>query len=147
MEKQIKYSFFLVLSMILVSCQKPKNGDYYLTQTGTKTTTSCPTSTNCTTGNEAVSTKSVVAVDDSKKYSMEVDGKVWKKDVNSVSYQNSFTENYAGGATESFTFSYSGAIKNKFLVEGTYTINTVYTENPAVYYTTTTGNFTLKLKR
>jgi hypothetical protein len=130
-----------------VFCHKPRNGEYELTHTGTKITTSCPTPTNCTIINEAVFTKSVVAVEDSKKHSLEVDGKKWKKDGKSVSYEDSFTESYAGGATESFTFIYSGAIKNKFLVEGTYTVNTVYKENPAVYSRNTTGNFTLKVKK
>jgi hypothetical protein len=144
---QIKYSFFLFFAIILWSCNKPRNGDYHLTHTGTKITTSCPTPANCTTGNEAVFTESVVTVEDSKKYSLEVDGKKWKKDKASVSYEDSFTESYAGGATESFTFVYSGAIKNKFLIEGTYTINSVYKENSAVYSTNTTGNFTLKVKK
>jgi hypothetical protein len=130
-----------------MNCHKPRNGNYYLIESGTKLTTSCPTSTNCTTGNEAVYTKSVVAVEDSKKHWLYVDGKKWDKDINSVTYYQEFTENYSGGATESFTMSYSGAIKNKFLIEGTYTINTIYTESPGVYYTTTTGNFTLKVKR
>lgn len=143
----LKYSIFILLSISCLSCNKPKNGDYYLTHTGTKITTSCSTPTNCTTLNEAVYTKSVVLVEDSKKHSLYVDGKIWNKDVNSVSYENSFTENYAGGASESFTFIYSGAIKNKFLVEGTYTISSVYTESHMVQTKNNTGNFTIKMKK
>lgn len=131
-----------------MACHKPRNGDYYMTETGTKLTTSCPaTPTNCTTGNEAVFKKTTVEVEDSKKHWLYVDAKKWDKDINSVSYKNTFTENYSNGATESFTVNYSGAIKNKFLIEGTYTINTVVTEPPGIYYTTTTGNFTIKVKK
>jgi hypothetical protein len=136
-----------VAGVLFMSCHKPRNGDYYMTETGTKLTNSCPAPGNCTTGNEAVFTKSVVAVEDSKKHWLYVDGKKWDKDINSVSYHNTFTENYSNGATESFTINYSGAIKNKFLIEGTYTISTVVTEGPGVYYTTTAGNFTLKVKK
>ena len=114
---------------------------------GTKTITSCPTSTDCSTSSEAVSTKSVVAVEDSKKHWLYVDGKKWDKDINSVKYYNVETHEYSPGSTETFTFNYSGVIKNKFLIEGTYTINSNYVSAPAVYNTSTTGNFTLKVKK
>jgi hypothetical protein len=147
LKKYLKYLCFLAFGVLLVYCHKPRNGEYYMTESGTKTTTSCPTATDCTTSSEAVSTKSVVPVEDSKKHWLYVDGKKWDKDINSVTYYNTFDENYSGGATESFTVHYSGAIKNKFLIEGTYTNSTVYTEPSGTYYTSTTGVFTLKVKK
>lgn len=143
----LKYWFVLIIGITLVSCRKPRNGDYVMTETGTKTTRSCWSPTNCETKSEAVFTKSVVAVEDSKKHWLYVDGKKWDKDINAVYYTNSFTNEYSPTSSESFTFTYSGAIKHKFLIEGTYTINSVYYENPSVYYFTNTGNFTLKVKR
>jgi hypothetical protein len=129
-----------------MQCRKPRNGDYTMTETGTKTTISCPTSSDCATSSEAVSTKSVVPVEDSKKHWLYVDGKKWDKDINSVNYENKFSEDY-GSATESFTVHYSGAIKNKFEIEGTYTTNTVFTDATGIYYTSTTGVFSLKVKK
>lgn len=136
----------MAFEILLVYCHKPRNGNYEMAEFGTKTTTACPTSTDCTVSSEAISTKSVVAVEDSKKNWLYVDGKKWDKDVNSVDYRNTFDENY-GSATESFTVHYSGAIKNKFLIEGTYTTNTVFTDATGIYYTSTTGVFSLKVKK
>lgn len=85
-------------------------------------------------------------VEDSKKHTLYVDGKRWIKDVNSVSYSETFTNQYSSTKTESFKFEYSGAIKSKTLIEGTYTITSVYSEEPLVVTTTNTGYFTLREK-
>ncbi len=147
MRAKLKYCIFLLIGITMVFCRKPRNGDYVMTETGTKIIQSCWGPGNCETKNEAVFTKSVVAVEDSKKHWLYVDGKKWDKDINAVYYTNSFTNEYSPTSSESFTFTYSGAIKHKFLIEGTYTINSVYYQNSEVYTTTNSGVFTLKVKK
>src|SRR5437868_5506280 len=141
------YKVILFVCCLLCACKKPRNGDYIITETGNSIVTSCSTPTSlCTTSSNPYSNEREVKVKNSKKNSFMVDDDVWIKSDKNVSFHSEVTENYSPGAHESFTIDYSGVIKNKFLIEGTFTINSVYYSSNIIYQNSQ-GNFTIKNKK
>lgn len=117
-----------------------------MTETGNSEIISCPTPTSCSTSYAPINSKSDVKIKDSDKFNFYVDDDKWDKEGKNVSFHSVFFRNYSPGSNETFTVDYSGIIKNKSLVEGTFTINSVY-HSSSIIYQYSAGNFTIKRKK